>query len=81
MFYFAYDGTIHGDWVSHYALRLAAQHPDRELRLLYVDEGRVEPRQLDEKLALINAAYGSTLFSCWGSLSPTFPKDFCPRSL
>jgi nucleotide-binding universal stress UspA family protein len=56
MFYFAYDGTIHGDWVSHYALRLAAQHPDRELRLLYVDEGRVEPRQLDEKLALINAA-------------------------
>lgn len=56
MFCFAYDGTIHGDWVSHYAVRLAAHHPDRELRLLYVDEGRVEKRQLDDKLAQIDAA-------------------------
>jgi hypothetical protein len=56
MMYFAYDGTIHGDWVSHYAVRLAARHPDRELRLLYVDEGRIERSQLDDKLAQIDAA-------------------------
>jgi nucleotide-binding universal stress UspA family protein len=34
--YFAYDGSIHGDWVSHYAARLAVAHPEKTLHLVHV---------------------------------------------
>ncbi len=36
--YFAYDGSIHGDWVSHYAVRLAAGHAEKILHLVHVAE-------------------------------------------
>jgi nucleotide-binding universal stress UspA family protein len=50
VFSFAYDGSINGDWVSHYAVQLAGAHPDRILRLVHVRDGRVEPARLAEKL-------------------------------
>jgi nucleotide-binding universal stress UspA family protein len=50
MVLFAYDGTIHGDWVAHYAVRLASHAPQRLLRLVHVDEGRWSPAELEEKL-------------------------------
>ncbi|BCU07550.1 universal stress protein [Allochromatium tepidum] len=50
MFGFAYDGSINGDWVSHYAVQLAGTHPDRTLRLVHVRDGRVESSRLAEKL-------------------------------
>ena len=40
MIHFAYDGSINGNWTAHYALRLAAQHSSRSLRLLHVQEAR-----------------------------------------
>lgn len=39
MLHFAYDGSIHGDWVAFYAIRVAARMHDRTLRLLHVTEG------------------------------------------
>lgn len=33
---FAYDGSTGADWLSHYAVRMAARHPSKKLRLLYV---------------------------------------------
>lgn len=50
MFSFAYDGSINGDWVSHYAVQLAGAHPDRTLRLVHVRDGGVERARLAEKL-------------------------------
>ncbi len=31
MLHFAYDGSLNGDWVAHYGIRLAAHHPERAL--------------------------------------------------
>lgn len=55
MIHFAYDGTIHGDWVSHYAMRLASRHPSRELHLLHVDEQHLSRPALDERISHIEA--------------------------
>jgi nucleotide-binding universal stress UspA family protein len=51
MFSFAYDGSINGDWVSHYAVQLAGAHPDRTLTLVHVRDGRIARARLTEKLA------------------------------
>jgi len=50
MFLFAYDGSINGDWVSHYAVQLAAAHQDRRLDLIHVRDGRARDAELREKL-------------------------------
>lgn len=36
MLYLAYDGTSHGDWVARYAIRLAANSPDRQLHVVCI---------------------------------------------
>ena len=41
MVVFAYDGSLNGDWVAHYAVRFAAQDPARRLRLLHIHDGSV----------------------------------------
>ena len=38
MLVFAYDGTLNGDWVAHYAVRFAANLRDRKLRLVHLYE-------------------------------------------
>ena len=53
MVYFAYDASVNGDWVSRYALRMAAQRPSGELRLLYVDEGRISKKEAGHNIAYI----------------------------
>jgi nucleotide-binding universal stress UspA family protein len=50
MFYFAYDGSINGDWVSHYAVQLATAHKDRKLNLIYVRDGQTSETELTAKL-------------------------------
>ncbi|MCA9179093.1 MAG: universal stress protein [Planctomycetales bacterium] len=50
MFYFAYDGSINGDWVSHYAVQLAAAQVDRQLNLVHVRDGLTQRAELEEKL-------------------------------
>jgi nucleotide-binding universal stress UspA family protein len=48
----AYDGTLNGDWVAHYAVRFAANTPERALRLVHVQDGAA-PEALDEAIARI----------------------------
>lgn len=55
MLYFAYDGSLNADWVSHYAIRLASHSPERRLELLHVDEARLSRAKLDARLAAIEA--------------------------
>jgi nucleotide-binding universal stress UspA family protein len=50
MFLFAYDGSVNGDWVSHYAVQLAAAHDDHALTLVHVGGGRTKDVPLAEKL-------------------------------
>ncbi len=49
----AYDGSTNADWVAHYAVRLAAGHPDRKLRILHVETAEFPTAQLSDKLANI----------------------------
>ena len=53
MLHFAYDGSINGDWVSHYAVQLASAQHDRTLRLIHVRSGQSLPAMLDDKLVRI----------------------------
>jgi nucleotide-binding universal stress UspA family protein len=50
MFLFAYDGSINGDWVSHYAVQLAAGYHDPTLTAVHVRDGRTKDTMLAEKL-------------------------------
>lgn len=43
MLVFAYDGSLNGDWVAHYAARFAAHTGDRRLRLVHVHDGTPVP--------------------------------------
>ena len=52
MIHFAYDGSLNGDWVAHYAVRFAQATPARRLRLLHVRDDTVGST-LDERLARI----------------------------
>jgi len=51
--YLAYDGSINGDWVSHYAVRMAARHPEGTLHLVQVQEGATGGVELRAKLERI----------------------------
>lgn len=52
MLVFAYDGSLNGDWVAHYAARFAANTPERRLRLVHVRDAKPAP-QLEERIARI----------------------------
>lgn len=52
MLVLAYDGTLNGDWVAHYAVRFAANHPARRLRVVHVASG-LSDAHLAERIARI----------------------------
>ena len=52
MLVFAYDGSLNGDWVAHYAARFAANTPERRLRLVHVHEAS-SASPLQERIARI----------------------------
>lgn len=53
MLHFAYDGSINGDWVSHYAVQLASAQDDRTLRLIHFRRAQILPTILEDKLGRI----------------------------
>jgi len=52
MLWFAYDGTIHGDWVSHYAIRLALHLGQERIPIIHIDDGAAHG-DLEERLHLL----------------------------
>ena len=52
MLTFAYDGSLNGDWVAHYAVRFARNSDTRRLRLVHILEGTPAP-MLSERLGRI----------------------------
>ncbi len=47
--YLAYDGSINGDWIAHYAINFAAFHPTRRLRVLHVETTDISGAALADK--------------------------------
>jgi len=70
MLYLAYDGTINGDWVSHYAVRLASHQPDRALCAIHVDEGHLPREELEERLHLLEDRCRMALVSLQTEVHP-----------
>lgn len=54
MCFFAYDGSVNGDWVSHYAVHLAAAR-DRRLDLVHVRDRQTSEPELESKLERLRA--------------------------
>jgi nucleotide-binding universal stress UspA family protein len=50
MLVFAYDGSINGDWVSRYAVRMALRAERGTLHAVHVEDGGVAPAELTQKL-------------------------------
>lgn len=56
MLVFAYDGSLNGDWVAHYAVRFAVHTPERRLLLVHVHSDAAPPSpRLRERIARIAA--------------------------
>jgi len=51
MIILAHDGSVYGDWVARYALRFAADEPDRKLLLLHVRDGKVSNEIVDTRFS------------------------------
>ncbi len=56
MLYFAYDGSIHGDWVARYAMRMAKRLPEPLLHTIYVEDGQLSTEALQKRLTRIESA-------------------------
>ncbi len=55
MIHFAYDGSLNGDWVSRYAIRMAAHAREGGLKILHVRDGSLASAILEAKLERIEA--------------------------
>lgn len=51
--YLAYDGSINADWVSRYAIRIAATFHNRRIILIHILDHSASRRRIDEKIAAI----------------------------
>jgi len=56
MLHFAYDGSIHGDWVARYATRMATRLPDPGLHVLHVEDRQLANADVEAGLDRIKAA-------------------------
>jgi nucleotide-binding universal stress UspA family protein len=53
MIYLAYDGSLNGDWISRYGIRLATHTAEKKLTLIHIRDGSVSPTRLAEKIGKI----------------------------
>lgn len=51
MLYFAYDGSIHGDWVARYAMGMAKRLPEPMLHILHVEDRELPASTLRQRLS------------------------------
>ncbi len=54
--FFAHDGSIHADWISHYAIRLAARLPAPELTVLSVRDGELRAETFERRIEAMSRA-------------------------
>ncbi|HSO10239.1 MAG TPA: hypothetical protein VLR45_09635, partial [Desulfoprunum sp.] len=51
--YLAYDGSINADWVSRYAIRIAASFHNRSIILIHILDHSASRHRIEEKIAAI----------------------------
>jgi len=56
--YLAYDGSINADWVSRYAIRMAANTPSRKIVLVHVLDGVYSRENIEAKIGAVEAECG-----------------------
>lgn len=89
--YLAYDGSINADWVSRYAIRIAANLESSKITLVHIPDGSFTPETIRLKIQAIEsecAAHGVKLHSEQIALRrsvfrtlleaiPPGPENFC----
>ncbi|MHB8810357.1 MAG: adenine nucleotide alpha hydrolase family protein [Desulfobulbaceae bacterium] len=89
--YLAYDGSINADWVSRYAIRIAANLEDRKITLVHVPDNTFTPESIRLKILAIENACAShavklhseqiplrrTVFRSLLEAIPPGPENFC----
>jgi hypothetical protein len=55
MIYIAYDGSLNGDWVSRYAIRMASHSPQKKLVLVHIFNEQIPAERLQLKTNVIEA--------------------------
>ena len=53
MLWFAHDGSLNADWLSHYAIRFAQHLPTHEVRAVFVEDGSVAQHELVQRLEFL----------------------------
>lgn len=49
MLWLAHDGSIHADWLSHYAIRFGLHSPAKEVRAVFVEDGSLSAAEFRER--------------------------------
>lgn len=55
MIYLAYDGSLNGDWVSRYAIRMASRSPEKKLVLVHILDGEIPADRMKMKIKAVEA--------------------------
>ena len=53
MIYLAYDGSLNGDWISRYGIRLATNSAEKKLTVIHIQDGSISTTRLAEKISKI----------------------------
>jgi len=68
--YLAYDGSINANWIARYALRMAANHADKRLTVVYVEDASTLAADLEAGLERLQ------LEASWLGVAAAI--DICP---
>lgn len=60
----AHDGSINADWVSRYAIQMAAAFPGRQLRLVHILDGSLSRERIEAKFAAIAGECARRQIAC-----------------
>ena len=51
--YLAYDGSINANWIARYAIRMAVNHPEKKLHIVYIEDAEVPTPELNTSVKQI----------------------------
>jgi nucleotide-binding universal stress UspA family protein len=69
----AYDGSINADWVSRYAMQMAAALPGRQLLLVHLLDGSFARERIERKFAAITGECDRLEIACQGLIREPGP--------
>jgi len=76
----AHDGSINADWVSRYAIQMAASFPGRRLLLVHILDGSLSRERIEAKFAAIAEECGQHQIACRAAIH-ALQGDVCSSLL